>query len=263
MQHLATSSQLVFYPDSDGKPMADNTLQFRWIVTLVGGLQRLFADDANVFVAGDLLWYPIEGDNKTRIAPDALVAFGRPKGERGSYRQWEEGDIAPQVVFEVLSPGNTRNEMQAKKAFYETHGVEEYYLYDPDRGQLQGWRREADKLWPIAEMRGWISPRLRIRFDLEGLDLRVTGPDGRHFESFLAVSLARIAAEQQAEAEAEARRSAEHQAEAAEHRAEAEAEARRSAERCAEAETQARKVLEAELERLRAFLSQNIGPDTG
>jgi len=27
---------------------------------------------------------PVEGDNKTRAAPDALVVFGRPKGDRGS-----------------------------------------------------------------------------------------------------------------------------------------------------------------------------------
>jgi hypothetical protein len=87
----------IIYPDSDGKPMADNTKQFEWIITIAGGLQALFADNPNVFVAGDLLWYPVEGDNKTRIAPDALVAFGRPQGYRGSYKQWEEGGVAPQA----------------------------------------------------------------------------------------------------------------------------------------------------------------------
>ncbi|NEX15989.1 MAG: hypothetical protein C1943_04960 [Halochromatium sp.] len=29
------------------------------------------------------------------IAPDLFVVFGRPKGRRGSYRQWEEDGIAP------------------------------------------------------------------------------------------------------------------------------------------------------------------------
>jgi hypothetical protein len=33
----ATRTKIV-YPDSDGKPMADNTLQFRWIVTIKEGL---------------------------------------------------------------------------------------------------------------------------------------------------------------------------------------------------------------------------------
>jgi hypothetical protein len=29
------------YPDSDGKPMADNILQYRWIVRLVTNLKQL------------------------------------------------------------------------------------------------------------------------------------------------------------------------------------------------------------------------------
>jgi hypothetical protein len=44
----------VYYPDSDGQPMADNTKQFRWIVTIKENLDLLFAADPNVFVAGDL-----------------------------------------------------------------------------------------------------------------------------------------------------------------------------------------------------------------
>ena len=63
-------------------------------------------------------------------------SFGRPKGNRGSYKQWEEAGIAPQVVFEILSPGNRFHAMQQKFQFYEKHGVEEYYIYDPDDGAL-------------------------------------------------------------------------------------------------------------------------------
>ena len=32
----------------------------------------------NVFVAGDLLWYPVEGNNKLRQAPDVMAIFGIP-----------------------------------------------------------------------------------------------------------------------------------------------------------------------------------------
>ena len=70
-----------------------------------------------------------------------MVAFGRPTGHRGSYRQWDEEGIAPQVVFEILSPGNRSAELPAKLAFYDRHGVEEYYLYDPEEVELSGWRR--------------------------------------------------------------------------------------------------------------------------
>jgi hypothetical protein len=38
------------YPESDGQPMADNTLQLRWIVVLFGNLAALFHKTANVFV---------------------------------------------------------------------------------------------------------------------------------------------------------------------------------------------------------------------
>ncbi len=116
----------IIYPDSDGQPMADNTKQFRCITTIQGGLDALFKDNADIFVAGDLLWYPVEGDNKTRLAPDVMVVFGRPKGDRGSYQQWQEDNIPPQVVFEVLSPGNRLSEMVRKLRFYERYGVEEY-----------------------------------------------------------------------------------------------------------------------------------------
>ncbi len=63
MQTPTLAEPTIEYPDSDGQPMADNTVQFRWIQTLQGGLDVLFRDDPNVFVAGDLLWYPVEGDN--------------------------------------------------------------------------------------------------------------------------------------------------------------------------------------------------------
>lgn len=54
---LALDRQII-YPDSDGQPMADNTEQFEWIVLLKENLECLFAKDENVFVGGDLLWYP-------------------------------------------------------------------------------------------------------------------------------------------------------------------------------------------------------------
>jgi Uma2 family endonuclease len=91
---MAAADSIV-YPESDGQPMAENTLQFEWIVTVKEGLAVLFRDRPDFFVAGDLLWYPVQGLPKIRVAPDAMVAFGRPKGYRGSYLQWKEDDIPP------------------------------------------------------------------------------------------------------------------------------------------------------------------------
>jgi Uma2 family endonuclease len=173
------------YPESDGKPMADNTEQFKWIVTLKENLELLYAKDPDVFVAGDLLWYPIEGDNKTCQAPDVLVAIGRPKGRRGSYQQWKENSIAPQVVFEILSPGNRRGEMAKKLQFYNRHGVEEYYEYDPDQVELIVWQRQAGGLEVVDLTDIWVSPRLGIRFVLASETLEVYRPDGARFLTYV------------------------------------------------------------------------------
>ncbi len=171
----------IIYPESDGEPMADNTKQFDWITNIVHNLRSQFRDSPNVFIAGDLLWYPVKGKEKIRRAPDAMVAFGRPRGHRGSYQQWLENDIAPQVVFEIRSPGNTNAEMEEKFKFYQTYQVEEYYLYDPDKGALKGWVRGGDQLCPIVPMNGWKSKRLGIRFELVDKELYLYHPNGSRF----------------------------------------------------------------------------------
>jgi Uma2 family endonuclease len=183
--------------------MSDNTLQFKWIVRIKEGLETLYRHDPNVFVAGDLLWYPEEGKPKIRQAPDTMVVFGRPKRERGSYRQWEENGIAPQVVFEILSPGNRLDEMLRKFRFYEKYGVEEYYIYNPDHGDLLGWRRSDGGLEEIPDMNGYVSPRLGIRFQPgEGPNnLTIIGPDGEPFATHQQLADRAEAERQRAEAE--------------------------------------------------------------
>jgi Uma2 family endonuclease len=204
----------IIYPDSDGQPMADNTKQFNWIVRIKENLEILFANNPEVFVAGDLLWYPVEGSNTIRRAPDAMVAFGRPKGDRGSYKQWEEGGIAPQVVFEILSPGNRFGELLSKFQFYDRYGVAEYYIYDPDRIELSGWCRQSEELLEIPDMQGWVSPQLGIRFELVE-ELQIFFPDGKPFLSFLEIT-------QQAELATQAAEIANKRAEEEKHRADEE-----------------------------------------
>jgi Uma2 family endonuclease len=175
------------YPSSDGQPMAESTEHYQWIVTITGGLESLFQDDENVFVAGDLLWYPVEGKSEIRRAPDAMVVFGRPKGARGSYIQHLETKIAPQVVFEILSRGNRLLEMSRKFDFYQTYGVEEYYVYDHLSNDLAIWLRnpETDRLEVVDNVQNWLSPRLGIRFELTDESLNIFNPDGTKFLTYL------------------------------------------------------------------------------
>jgi Uma2 family endonuclease len=186
MNVLLPHSQPDLYPDSDGLPMSDNTLQWECMVTLKEGLEAQYADDPNVFVAGDLLWYPVLGHPEIRTGADVMTVHGRPKGYRGSYKQWEEGGLPLQTTFEILSPGNRPAEMRRKFLFYERYGVEEYYVYDPYTNVWQGWLRGDDgQLHAIASMEGWVSPRLGIRFSMQAGDLELYHPDNRRFTTFV------------------------------------------------------------------------------
>jgi Uma2 family endonuclease len=198
------------YPDDDGLPMSDNTKQLRWIVVLYCNLSALFYRVENVFVAGNHLWYPEEGHPEICNAPNAMVVFGRPKGDRGSYRQWEEGGVPVTVAFEILSPNSTATALANKFAFYEDYGVEEYYIYDPDDNRLHIFVRRGEVLVRVRQVNGFVSPRLGIRFDMSGPELVIFHPDGRRFRTFEELDEERFQAEERARsAEQRAERQAE------------------------------------------------------
>ncbi|MCI0701337.1 MAG: Uma2 family endonuclease [Planctomycetia bacterium] len=206
------SVTVIHYPDDDGLPMSDNTRQMKWIFLLYGNLIGQYRNDPNIFVAGNHLIYPVEGDAKIRQAPDVYVAFGRPKQDRGSYKVWEEEGVFPQVVFEVWSPNNRYDEMQDKFKFYEKYGAEEYYILYPEFPMYaEAYRREGEKLVRIEEVNGYVSPRTGLRFALNKGQLTVFGGDGRPLrtveeQAAEREAAERAAAEQQQRAEAESKR---------------------------------------------------------
>ena len=169
------------YPERDGKPMSDNMTQGRWIHLLFGNLCALVADREDAFVASDNLWYPLEKRDDERQAPDVYVVFGRPKGDRGSYVQCLEDDVPITVVFEILSPGNSKEEMAKKFLFYDHYGVEEYYIYDPNRNKLSIYTRGLATLRLHRDIAKFVSPRLGIRFEMTKPEMTVYGPDGEPF----------------------------------------------------------------------------------
>ena len=81
--------------------------------------------------------------------------------------------------------------MAQKLRFYDRYGVEEYYLYDPDKNDLTGWLRSESGLEVIDNIAGWVSPRLRVRFELTEDELQIYRPDGQRFTTY--VELARRA----------------------------------------------------------------------
>jgi Uma2 family endonuclease len=172
----------ILYPDSDGEPRSWNTIQYQYIIAMQVGLDAMFAENPDVFIATNLLWYPVEGRPDIKNAPDVMVAFGRPKGDRGSYRQWEEDGVAPQVVFGIAPPGATIDEMRMKRMFYDRYGVVEYFEYDPDLGNFDVWTRQKRALRNAFFSDEWRSPLLGVTFKLEiNGGLTVCRPNGDRF----------------------------------------------------------------------------------
>ncbi|MDW8322111.1 MAG: Uma2 family endonuclease, partial [Armatimonadota bacterium] len=80
-----------------------------------------------------------------------------------------------------------------------------YYIYYPESGEWDGWRREGEHFMPIEQMEGWVSPRLGVRFGKGSeTELGLHLPNGRKMLSFM--EIAQIAERAQREAEAERQR---------------------------------------------------------
>lgn len=261
----------IIYPSSDGNRMAESTEHFGYITTIEGNLASLFAHRTDVFVAGDLLWYPEEGNPFICVAPDTMVVFGRPKDHRDCYKQWNEDNIAPAVVFEILSKSNDVSEMIDKLLFYEKYGVEEYYLYNPIKERFYVWLRSDKKLNNILVMPTFKSPLLGVTFEMhQGSKLKIFNPDGTQFLTFVEQTQKRKAAEEAAKKAEEAAKKAEETAKKAQEIAEEEkAKAEKAEESAEEEKTRAEKAEEttkkaeesAEEEKARAEKAEEIAKE--
>jgi Uma2 family endonuclease len=121
----------IYYPESDGEPMAETDLHRNLMVELISQLDTWFAENPEVYVSGDLLIYYVEGDPTKCVAPDVFVVRGVGKHERRIFKLWEEGR-PPDVVFEISSRRTILIDTQKKSPLYARLGVSEYFLYDPE-----------------------------------------------------------------------------------------------------------------------------------
>jgi hypothetical protein len=164
--------------------MADNSRQLHWLVLLYCNLCWLLRGRQDVAVHANTPWYAKESDPSQRQTPGVSVIFGRPPAERDSYLQWQEGNIPVTIVFEILSPSNTVDEVTEKQDFYDHYGVEEYYEYDPLTNRLSGFYRLGDEWARIRRFDSWTSPRLGVRFNISREQLGIETLDGQPFLTF-------------------------------------------------------------------------------
>jgi Uma2 family endonuclease len=170
-------SRPVYYPESDGRPMAETQVHAQVMLDLFHTLGRRYADVPDVYAWGNMMFYYVEGNPKASVAPDVFLVHGVDKRVRRTYKLWEER--TPSLVVEITSESTKSEDMKVKKGLYERLGIEEYFLFDPLgeylRPRLQGYRLVNGRYEPLAaEGDGALLSRTTgLRLEPEGDRLRL------------------------------------------------------------------------------------------
>lgn len=130
----------IFYPETDGMPLADGFYQLKYLMEILSVLDLFFKDNPRVAVSGDTFIYYVEGDPLRWIAPDCYVALDISMDSidrYNTYRVWEVGKV-PDFVLEIGSPSTSANDLGEKRDLYVRLGIGEYWLFDPSGGEHYG-----------------------------------------------------------------------------------------------------------------------------
>lgn len=175
----------IFYPVSDGAPMAESDPARDYLIYCVEALDIYFQNREDVYVSGNLFIYYKKGVPSAVVAPDVFVVFGVTKKKRLSYKVWEEGNKVPNFVLEITSATTQENDEEEKPRKYSQLGIQEYFQYDPIGDylsqQLKGSRLIDGNYQSI---KGNVLPdgTSSIYSEVLGLDLRLVGGELRFYD---------------------------------------------------------------------------------
>lgn len=161
-----TQPASIFYPSSDGEPVAETYLHFYALLVTLEVLKQ-YLKGRQATVLGNQFLYYAQGLPRLRVAPDVMVIFDVAPGGRDNYKIWEEQQV-PTVIFELTSKSTREQDQSFKKTLYEQLGVQEYWLFDPKgewiAEQLRGYRLTGETYQPITDSR---SEPLKLRLQVE------------------------------------------------------------------------------------------------
>ena len=114
IKYVPTDDEGIYYPNTDGKPLAKTDLYRIIIIDTYHKLILHYEEFDDVYVSGNLLIYDIPGKTRRSISPDVMVVFGVEKKMRRTYKTWEEGK-PPDFVMEFSSKSTFKNNLGRKK----------------------------------------------------------------------------------------------------------------------------------------------------
>ncbi len=147
-------------PEEDDQPL-ETPWHFAAIWLLKEVLYYHWRHREDFYIGGNMfIYYELEHLPRTQFrGPDFFYVAGADRRkERDKWVVWIEGGKYPDFIIEFLSPSTANVDRTTKKELYEkVWRTAEYFCYDPDLGELTGWRLEAGKGYqpiPLDE-RGW------------------------------------------------------------------------------------------------------------
>ena len=135
----------VCYPSTDGVPLPDGETQGFVFQAVVTTLRAHYARQPRTHVNGNTFIYYDRNNPRRSVSPDCYVALDVDVDVidfHDNYRIWAMGK-PPDFVLEIASQSTADNDLHPKRELYAYIGVEEYWRYDPTRGQRgttgSGW----------------------------------------------------------------------------------------------------------------------------
>ena len=161
-------------PGEEHNPLMESTLHVDWSIVLLNAARHCLAGTGNL-VTGNVPFAPDDGGPHT--APDVMVIPGAYGRNFGRYVPGRDGPI-PSVCVEVLSPSNTNAEINRKSRRLLTLGVAEVYVLDPERETIVRMQSDGETLSATNAI-GCHSPGLALSFAIVDDRLSLCCPAGR------------------------------------------------------------------------------------
>jgi Uma2 family endonuclease len=143
--------------ETDGEPLESDWHRIE-INLLIDVVRTHFAERTDFYAGGNMFIYFSEehARNRDYRGPDFFFVRGVPSAPMRPYwAVWKEGGHYPDVIIELLSPTTAREDRTTKKDLYQNvFRTAEYYCYDPDTKQLEGWGLRGGQYEALAPTDG-------------------------------------------------------------------------------------------------------------
>jgi Uma2 family endonuclease len=155
---LSPNEELV---ETDGVPL-DSDWHRLEIGLLAESVKQWLREQTDYYIGGNMfIYYRVKGLRRRRFrGPDFFFVKGASRTPiRRYWVVWDEGGLYPNTIIELLSPSTAKEDLTTKKEIYErVFRTPDYFCYDPDTQQLQGWRLNKRKRYEplVPNDRGWL-----------------------------------------------------------------------------------------------------------